>query len=50
MRLDALIVSEITPLPFIEKQVLTDLMYERREIYLDNYYDELATQYEVKYQ
>ena len=50
VRLDALIVSEITPLPFIEKQVLTDLMYERREIYLDNYYDELATQYEVKYQ
>ena len=50
VRLDALIASEITPLPFIEKQVLTDLMYERRETYLDNYYNELVTQYEVKYQ
>ncbi|SVC66510.1 uncharacterized protein METZ01_LOCUS319364, partial [marine metagenome] len=37
------------PLPYIEKQVMTDLMHQRREASLDDYYEDLLTQYDVEY-
>ena len=49
VRLDAINASEVTPLPYIEKQVMTDLMHQRREASLDDYYEDLLTQYDVEY-
>ena len=49
VRLDAISASEVTPLPYIEKQVMTDLMHQRREASLDDYYEDLLTQYDVEY-
>ena len=49
VRLDATIPTEVTPLPYIEKQVMTDLMHERREASLDAYFRELLAQYDVEY-
>jgi len=49
VRLDTISESEVTPLPYIEKQVMTDLMHERREASLNDYYEELLTQYDVNY-
>ena len=38
------------PLSNIEKRVAADLLYQRREQSLENYYLELLDQYEVDYQ
>ena len=49
VRLDAIAQNEAPPLPYIEKQVATDLMHERRESSLNDYYEKLLTQYDVEY-
>jgi len=41
---------EVTPLAYVEKQVLTDLLHQRREDSLDSYYESLLDQYEVIYE
>ena len=38
------------PLAFIEKQVIADLLHQRREDSLNDYYRELLDQYEVVYE
>ena len=50
VRLDELTASAPTPLAYIEKRVVADLLYQRREQSLDDYYKELMDQYEVDYQ
>ena len=50
VRLDALSPVEVTPLAYVEKQVLTDLLHQRREDSLDSYYESLLDQYEVIYE
>ena len=47
VRLDVLTPAELTPLAYIEKQVMTDLLHARREASLDSYYEDLLDQYEV---
>ncbi len=49
VRLDAIAQSEAPPLSYIEKQVATDLLHERRESSLNDYYEKLLTQYDVEY-
>lgn len=50
VRLDELTPEEKMPLSNIEKRVAADLVYQRREQSLENYYLELLDQYEVDYQ
>ncbi len=50
VRLDQLTASAPTPLAYIEKRVVADLLHQRREQSLDDYYRELLDQYEVDYQ
>ena len=49
VRLDAILPSEVTPLPYIEKRVMSDLMHARREASLNDYYEQLLDQYDVEY-
>lgn len=49
VRLDSISDTEVTPLAYIEKQVLTDLLHTRREASLDSYYEGLLDQYQVEY-
>ena len=50
VRLDQLTASAPTPLAYIENRVVADLLHQRREQSLDDYYKELLDQYEVDYQ
>lgn len=50
VRLDELTASAATPLAYIENRVVADLLHQRREQSLDDYYRELLDQYDVEYQ
>lgn len=50
VKLDQFTPTELTPLAYVEKQVLTDLLHQRRQTSLDEYYEELLDQYDVQYQ
>jgi parvulin-like peptidyl-prolyl isomerase len=50
VKLEALSPEEATPLAYIEKRVVEDLLHQRREQSLEDYYQELTGQYEVDYQ
>ena len=50
VRLDELTAEEQRPLAYIESQVAADLLHQRREQSLDDYYGELLYQYEVVYE
>ena len=50
VRLEALTPEEQRPLAYIEKQVVADLLHQRREQSLDDYYKELLDQYDVVYE
>ncbi|MAY82374.1 MAG: hypothetical protein CL930_16530 [Deltaproteobacteria bacterium] len=50
VRLEQLTPEEQRPLAFIEKQVIADLLHQRREDSLNDYYRELLDQYEVVYE
>ncbi|MBT4160101.1 MAG: peptidyl-prolyl cis-trans isomerase [Gammaproteobacteria bacterium] len=49
VRLNELTPVEVTPLAYVEKQVMTDLLHQRRQQSLDDYYTELLDQYDVEY-
>ena len=50
VRLDELTAEEQRPLAYIESQVAADLLHQRREQSLDDYYGKLLDQYEVVYE
>ena len=50
VRLDAVVSSEVTPLAHIERQVLSDMLHQKREESLERYYQDLMHQHEVEYQ
>lgn len=50
VRLEVLLAEEETPLAYIEKQVSADMLHQRREQSLEDFYQELLDQYEVEHQ
>ena len=50
VRLDAVVSSEVTPLAHVERQVLSDMLHQKREESLERYYQDLMHQHEVEYQ
>ena len=49
VRLEAIVPREVTPLADVERQVLTDLLHQKREDSLERYYQDLLDQHMVEY-